>query len=1012
MKRAGQVLAFLAVLLLAAQAPAQEQVGVLTGKVTTDNGEPLPGVSVEIKGPSGTLVSVTDAKGDYRFPRVMTGAYRVTARLQGFRTYEASRVPVALGDRAVLNVTLKISSVMETVVVTGDRVQIAVGENQTATTLGSEQINRLPKGRDFTTVVTQAPGVMNEAFLGGISIDGASGSENRFVIDGVDTTDPQRGLSGQNFITDFLEEVQVKSAGYAAEYGGALGGVINAVTKSGTNDFRGWVGAYYTDSALAGSPRKTWYESDPSHYRTFRKDDVGQLEPGFGIGGPIVRDSLWFYAGYNPTLVSTSRTPDLSSASYDQDQTNHYVTANLKANLGQKLILKASANLSPRKTDGVLPSQDGTTPAGTNLSITTKNPTESYSVYADYVPTSNFYVTGRVGYWGTDTKTSGITDTARVFFRDGWIGTTAADPDHGLPDTDPRYRPTNFSTVPAASFNNTDEDNWKRKSAGLDVSFFATFLGSHAVKAGTQYEKIENAVSTGENGNLYEIRWNLPDRFGAGVQGTYGSLHVRRFRTEGAAESTNVGFFIQDTWNVTPSFTLNIGVRTEQEKVPNYGYEKDPSLPKYAMEFGYGDKLAPRLGFSWDVGGKQKAKAYGSYGKYYDITKLSMPRGSFGADKWIAYLYPLNTLEWQGIPAGCTIATNVASVNPCPNVAGLGPLTTRDLRKPTDPKEAIDPNLRPMQNREFQLGLEYQLTKNSVVSARYVNKKLMDTIEDIGYLDANGDEVYITGNPGKGIVACEPGQAFPCPDYPQAKAIRDYEALELVFNRRFAESFSVHAAYTYSRLTGNYSGLASSDEFGRTDPNIQRYFDGLVYGYDSKGKIVDGVLNTDRPHAFELQGVYQTAWKMTAGLNFSYISGGPVSTDASFNGVNFFPNGRNDMGRLPSLANFDLYLAQPFQIGGLQLEVSLNVLNLFDAKSETRRGNVQFQEDVCDAFPEETTAAAGPCDTTNAWYFGKLVSYDYAKVMKAAGFKEYVQYGKPIAFQAPREVRFGIKATF
>ncbi len=1007
MKRSGWVLAFLAVLLLAAPALAQEQTGVLTGKVTTDNGEPLPGVSVEIRGPSGTLVAVTDAKGEYRFPRVMTGSYRVTARLQGFQTYEASRVPVALGDRAVLNVTLKISSVMETVVVTGDRVQIAVGENQTAETFSAESINKLPKGRDFTTVVTQAPGVSNEAFLGGLSIDGASGSENRFVIDGVDTTDPQRGLSGQNFVTDFLEEVQVKSAGYAAEYGGALGGVVNAVTKSGTNDFHGWVGAYYTDSALSGSPRKTWYESDPTYYRTFKKDDQGQIEPGFGLGGPIVRDSLWFYAGYNPTLISTSRTPQGDASSYDQDQTNHYFTGNVKANLGQKLIMKFAANFSPRKTDGVLPAQDGTTPAGTNLDVTTEVPTESYSLYADFVPTSNFYITGRAGYWSTDTNTSGVTDIARVFFRDGTIGQPVYR--DGLPTTDPRYKPTGFSSVPAGSFNATDFDKWTRKSAGLDMSFFASFIGSHALKAGVQYEKIENSVSTGENGNLYEYRWGLPDRFGAGVEGTYGSLHVRRYRTEGAAESTNVGLFIQDTWNVTPSLTLNLGLRTEQERVPNYGHQTNPSLPKYAMEFDFQDKLAPRLGFSWDIGGKQVWKAYGSYGKYYDITKLSMPRGSFGADKWIAYLYPLNTLEWQGIAAGCTIATNNASINPCP---GLGTPVTRDLRLATDPADSIDPNLRPMQNREFQLGLEYQVSKNSVLGARYVNKKLMDTIEDIGYLDADGNEVYITGNPGKGIVACQPGQAFPCPDYPQAKAVRDYEALELVYNRRFADNFSLRAAYTYSKLTGNYSGLASSDEFGRTDPNIQRYFDGLVYGYDSKGKIVDGVLNTDRPHAFELQGVYQMPWRLTAGLNFSYFSGGPVSTDASYNGVNFFPNGRNDMGRLPSLTNFDLYLAQPFQVAGLQFEVSVNILNLFDAKTETRRGNVQFQKEVCDAFPETTTAAAGPCDTTNAWYFGHVVPYDYATIMKNAGFEEYVQYGKPIAFQAPREIRFGLKLNF
>ena len=153
--------------------------------------------------------------------------------------------------------------------------------------------------------------------------------------------------------------------------------------------------------------------------------------------------------------------------------------------------------------------------------------------------------------------------------------------------------------------------------------------------------------------------------------GTYGSLGVRRFRTEGAADSKNLGFYAQDAWSVLPNLTLNIGVRTEQEKVPNYGAKADPTLPKNAIEFNYGDKVAPRVGFAWDVLSDQKVKVYGSWGIYYDITKLEMPRGSFGADKWIEYLYPVNTLDWVSLLAAgnCHQSTNVASDNPCP---GLG----------------------------------------------------------------------------------------------------------------------------------------------------------------------------------------------------------------------------------------------------------------------------------------------------------------------------------------------------
>ena len=107
------------------------------------------------------------------------------------------------------------------------------------TNIRAEQVELLPKGRDFTTMVTQAPGANQEPKLGGLSIDGASAGENRYIIDGIETTNLQSGISGKNLIADFVDEVQVKSSGYTAEFGGAMGGVINVVTKSGTNDFHG-----------------------------------------------------------------------------------------------------------------------------------------------------------------------------------------------------------------------------------------------------------------------------------------------------------------------------------------------------------------------------------------------------------------------------------------------------------------------------------------------------------------------------------------------------------------------------------------------------------------------------------------------------------------------------------------------------------------------------------------------------------------------------------------------------
>jgi hypothetical protein len=400
-------------------------------------------------------------------------------------------------------------------------------------------------------------------------------------------------------------------------------------------------------------------------------------------------------------------------------------------------------------------------------------------------------------------------------------------------------------------------------------------------------------------------------------------------------------------------------------------------------------------------------KVYGSWGIYYDITKLEMPRGSFGADQWIQHVYPIETLDWTTFDDSCSITDNTLGQNPCP---GLGAAVSRDLREPTDPRTAIDPDLLPMEQREYQVGLDHQLTNEIVVGARYVNKSLINTIEDIGYLvfhdDGTSSEEYITGNPGKGLVAGDPAGPVPA----QAEAVRDYQAVELSFDRRFDGIWSLRAGYTWSELEGNYSGLASSDEFGRTDPNVARYFDGLVYGYGADGQLVEGALNTDRPHAVEIQGLYRTPWGTVAGLNTSWRSGSPLTEQHNYNGVAFFPKGRNNLGRLDDLTQTDLLLTHPFRIAAkFDLELSLNVINLFDEDTVLQVGNQKYQEDFCDF------AGGGSCDGTNDFYFngtpwdvdaemaGATLQPHFLKPLAAVGFSPY---------QAPRTLRAGVKFLF
>jgi hypothetical protein len=919
----------------------------------------------------------------------------VTAKLDGFNPAEVGGVVVTLGGTVTANFSLEVGAVTETISVVGEAGQVDVKSSATAVSVTAEQFELLPKGRDFTNVATQAPGAANEGFLGGLSIDGASGSENRFVIDGIDTTHPQDGTSGQGQVTDFLEEVQVKSAGYQAEYGGSVGGVINAVTKSGTNEFKGWVGGYYSNDSMTGDQRATPYRvGDDATYPVFNKDEFKETEPGFAIGGPIVQDKAWFYLGYVRRDRDITRQPE-TGASADRQDLNEFYSANLKGNVGSQFLYKVSGNVANRELDGNLPNPDGSTPAGSDLSVVTNFETESYSGYADYIPSDNFYVSGRVGHYSTDSFDEGFGATEQIFFRN------TAYPIAGSP----LFRPAGFTSVPGNS--NINTDLWERTAASLDANLFVNALGTHAFKAGIQSEDISNEVSRGEAVNLMTFRWGLADRFGAGVRGTYGSLGVRRFRTEGAADSKNLGFYLQDSWSVLPNLTINIGVRTEKEEVPNYGAKIDPTLPKNAIEFDYGDKVAPRLGFAWDVFSDQKLKIYGSYGTYYDITKLEMPRGSFGGDKWLEYIWPVNTLDWVSLVASgnCHPSTNVATDNPCP---GLGaPQVVLDLRHPTDPHDAIDPDLQPMEQEEFQVGGDYQLTQNSVVGVRYVNKSLKNTIEDIGFLQTNPEtgvreEVYTTGNPGKGLVAGDPDGAGPIPAQPEA--IRDYQAVELSWNRRFAGNWSARVGYTYSKLEGNYSGLASSDEFGRTDPNVSRAFDALHNAFDRNGNPVEGPLNTDRPHQIDAQFIYRFGWGTSVGLNQYYGSGTPISTQWNYIGVPFFPNGRDSAGSTDALTQTDLLIAHPFRIGDFTLEASVNVLNLFDEDTAILIDNNQFEGDLCDT---------DACDGSYDYFFGGGLDPSVVAGTENPFYlrpNTGVSFGNP--FQAARTIRLGLKFMF
>ncbi len=297
---------------------AQELRGSIEGTVKDTSGGVLPGVTVEAKhlATNSAQMAVTDASGMYRFPSLITGKYVVTATLSGFNSSKVENVEINLGLHLKVDMALAISGVAETVQVTSESPIVDVKQNSVTATISKDIIALLPTGRNFLDAITGVAGTGQESRGGGLMIDGAGASEVRYMVDGLDTTNLRTGVAAVGVITDFIEQIQVKQSGYNAEFRAATGGVVSAITKSGTNVYHGTVGGYLSGRRLrrlAGDPRPTLRlmpsdQTKAEYFTTPRLNESERIEQVYDIGGPIFRNKTWFWFGYNDVVNSTDRT--------------------------------------------------------------------------------------------------------------------------------------------------------------------------------------------------------------------------------------------------------------------------------------------------------------------------------------------------------------------------------------------------------------------------------------------------------------------------------------------------------------------------------------------------------------------------------------------------------------------------------------------------------------------------------------------------------------------------------
>jgi len=604
------VFRLLLLVLLAVPAAAQEQRGSIEGIVTDSSGGVLPGVTVEARSPAmvGVTTVVSDSAGGYRFPSLPPGRYELTASLQGFTPAKASNVQLELGQVLKVNLSLSVGDLTESVQVKGEAPLIDVKQNSAGADIRSEVIERIPKGRDFTAIATSAPGIDNESRNNGIQIDGASGADNRFIIDGVDTTNLARGTSGRVLRPDFIQEIQVKASGYNAEYRAAIGGVISAITKSGSNEWHGGLGGYYSSDGMLGKVRPT-LQLNPSNqtqaqYVNAPADKFTNNEGVFDLGGPIVKDRVWFYAAYNPQATDTHRTVTFTSnnatQTFEQKPIDQIVNYNVTSQLRNDLRLKFAASNERVKGGLALPSiqTNGTSTSNPALFPSpTRNDSykDSYSGVFDWVPESHTYV--------NLTLTSFRYGSHDVGTFSSLLRHTFSGSNFQFSDIPASLQQVNgYADNPAST--RQVRDNFGSYNVNADITRYINWKGSHALKGGIQYERQTNNVLSGAQAPTVALSWGASYSTvdGRVVTGKYGYYQVSRLFTQGDVKADVFGLFVQDAWTLNDRLTLNLGLRAENEDVPSYRPEN------LSIHFGFPDKIAPRAGFAWDVRGDSQWK--------------------------------------------------------------------------------------------------------------------------------------------------------------------------------------------------------------------------------------------------------------------------------------------------------------------------------------------------------------------------------------------------------------------